>query len=372
VYSLEARRAVERIIDRTSPDVCHAHNIYHHLSPSILSAVRNRGVPLVMTLHDLKLGCPAYSMLTHDGVCERCRGGRYYQAVAHRCMKGSLALSLWVMVESYVHKLLGSYVRNVDRFIVPSRFYKTKLVEWGFPEERFEYVPNFVAAEQFEPRFEPGTRFVYFGRLSYEKGVATLIRAAAAAGTPLDIVGTGPKGDSLRALAASLQADVRFLGYLSGAPLHDAIRAARAVVIPSEWYENAPLSALEAGALGKPAIVAEIGGLPEIVDSGSGWSFPSGDVDALATRLTEVATLADASIAEAGVSARRRVLEQFSPQRYMENIRRVYAGLGVRWPGSTTRPGAARIAAGRSVAVATEPSLDSATPATPAPQRREA
>src|SRR5690606_27152217 len=101
-------------------------------SPAVLGAIRSRGVPLVMTLHDLKLACPAYSMLTHDGVCERCRGGRYYQALLHRCLKGSVALSAWVMLESYLHRLLGSYERNVDRFLVPSRFFLDKFAEWGF------------------------------------------------------------------------------------------------------------------------------------------------------------------------------------------------------------------------------------------------
>ena len=104
VYSFEARTKLAHLIDRSAPDVCHAHNVYHHLSPSILGLVRARGIPLVMTLHDLKLACPAYSMLTHDGVCERCRDGRLYQVVTNRCMKGSLALSALVMLESYLHR----------------------------------------------------------------------------------------------------------------------------------------------------------------------------------------------------------------------------------------------------------------------------
>src|SRR5262245_5448500 len=156
-------------------------------------------------------------MLTHDGICERCKDGRLYQVVTHRCMKGSLALSALVMLESYLHLMLGSYVRNVDRFVVPSRFYLDKLVEWGFPAERFEYVPNFVATETFDACYAPGRRFVYFGRPTPEKGAATLIRAAAEAQVGLDIIGTGPQDNELRALAAG--GDVRFLGYLTGTKL---------------------------------------------------------------------------------------------------------------------------------------------------------
>jgi glycosyltransferase involved in cell wall biosynthesis len=331
VYSLEARSKLARLIDRSAPDVCHAHNVYHHLSPSILSLVRARGIPLVMTLHDLKIACPAYSMLSHDGVCERCRDGRLYQVVKHRCMKGSLALSALVMVESYLHHLLGSYLRNVDRFLVPSRFYLHKLVEWGYPAERFEYVPNFVSAESFEACFAPGTRFVYFGRLAREKGIATLIRAAAAAQVGVDVIGSGPAEPELRALARG--GDVRFLGFMTGAKLNAAVASARAVVVPSEWYENAPLAVLEGAALGKPLIVARIGGLPElVVENESGWSFASRSVGELATTLRRVADLPDDEIAAAGMAARRRIEREFSPRRYLERIRGVYGRLGVEWP----------------------------------------
>ena len=331
VYSFEARSKLARLIDRASPDLAHAHNVYHHLSPSILGLLHTRGIPLVMTLHDLKIACPAYSMLSHDGICERCRDGRLYQVVTNRCMKGSLALSALVMIESYLHSWLGSYLRNVDRFLVPSRFYLSKLVEWGFPAGRFEYVPNFVAADAFEANYAPGKRFVYFGRLIREKGVGTLLRAAAEARVGVDVIGTGPAEAELRELAADK--DVRFLGYLSGAKLNKAVAAARAVVVPSEWYENAPLAVLEGAALGKPLLVARIGGLPElVVENESGWTFESGSVASLAERLRHVADLPDEDVAAAGMAARRRMEDDFSPARYLERIRTVYSRFGVQWP----------------------------------------
>jgi glycosyltransferase involved in cell wall biosynthesis len=320
------------MLRRLNPDVCHAHNIYHHLSPSILGAIHDRGVPLVMTLHDLKVACPAYSMLTHDGICERCRGGRLFHVLTNRCMKGSFSLSALVMFESYLHRFLHSYETNVDRFVVPSMFYFDKLVEWGFEPSRFEYVPNFVDADAFDPEPEAGKRILYFGRLSTEKGLRTLIEASAAAQVGIDIVGRGPIAEPLKQRAAELDADVRFHGFLSGEPLHDAIRAARAVVVPSEWYENAPLSVLEAFALGKPVIAAAIGGLPELVVEGeSGWQFESGSVDSLAARLREVTDADDCEIREFGLAARKRVQVNFSPRRYMDDIRKLYGRLGVVW-----------------------------------------
>ena len=330
VYSLEARKKVRRLLDSVAPDVCHAHNVYHHLSPSILAVIHRRGIPLVMTLHDLKLACPAYSMLARDGVCERCRGGGLFHVFTQRCMKGSALLSLLVMVESYLHRFLRSYVDNVDRFLVPSRFYLEKFVDWGFDRAQFRHLPNFVDAQRYEPRFAPGRRFAYVGRLSAEKGIATLIEAATLAGVPLDIVGTGRAERALRELAAQRSCDVRFHGYLSGSALHAAIAGARAIVVPSEWYENAPLTVLEAGALGKPVIVSAIGGLPELVVEGeTGWAFAPGSIEALAERLRAVADLADAGVERAGAAARRHVAEEFGPDRYLDGIRGVYLELGV-------------------------------------------
>ena len=328
-YSFESRRKVEQLIDLVAPDICHAHNIYHHISPSVLGAIKKKGVPLVMTLHDLKIACPNYSMLSHDGVCERCRGGRLYNVALHRCIKNNLPMSMLVMLESYVHRLLGSYTRNVDCFLVPSLFYIEKLAEWGFDTSRFVHVPNFIDGERFVPQYEPGKRFLYFGRLSPEKGGKTLIRAAHAAGVGLDIAGTGPEREALERLAAELGSDVRFLGFLTGEPLHSAVRYARAVVIPSEWYENAPLSVLEAAAMGKPVIAADIGGLPEMVlDGETGWVFTSGSVPDLARVLSD-ARERDAEIEERGRRARDRVLRRFSSEAYLTNIADVYRRLGV-------------------------------------------
>jgi glycosyltransferase involved in cell wall biosynthesis len=330
VYSVEARRKVTALIDAVAPTVCHVHNVYHHISPAILSVVRSRGIPLVMTLHDLKLACPAYSMLSHDGVCERCRGGRLYQVLLQRCMKGSAALSALVMVESYLHRLLGSYLRNVDRFIVPSRFFLRKFEEWGYDPSRFVHVPNFIDAAALVPECAPGSRFVYFGRLSREKGLQTLLTAARFAGVGVDIVGTGPEQDALLEHARQIGADARFLGFLSGERLHAAVRAARAVVVPSEWYENAPLSVLEASALGKPIIASGIGGLPELVIADeTGWIFQAASADALAGVLRAVRDLSDTQVAAFGERARERVARVFSVERYLAGLLAVYRSAGV-------------------------------------------
>jgi glycosyltransferase involved in cell wall biosynthesis len=215
--------------------------------------------------------------------------------------------------------------------VVPSRFVLEKLVEWGWPRERFAYIPNYVDATRLAPRYEPGDYFLYFGRLIGEKGVATLLRAASHAGVPLRIAGTGPHEARFKALNAELGGSAEFLGYRSGPELHALVRGARAVVLPSEIYENAPMSVLEGMALGKTAIGARIGGIPELIQEGeTGWTFASGSVDELAQRLREVAELPDQRLAEGGRTARRLVEQRFHRAGYVERMLELYESLGVK------------------------------------------
>jgi glycosyltransferase involved in cell wall biosynthesis len=333
IFSFEARRKLARLIDESRPEVCHVHNIYHHISPSILSLLKQRGIPVVLTLHDLKIACPAYSMLARDGICERCRGGRLHNVVLHRCIKGSVTLSTIVLMEATLHRLLHTYSSCVGRFAVPSRFYIDKLCEWGWPRAIFRHVPNFVDSSSYRPQYEPGRSILYVGRLSREKGLATLIRAAALSGSRLLLAGTGPQLPELRALTAQLGADVTFLGFLRGEALHEAVRSARAVVLPSEWYENAPLTVLEAYALGKPVLGARIGGIPELIhEQETGLGFTSGDVDSLATALRDVAERPDVAIEEMGRRARNLVEKEYTAALYQQRVISIYRELGVPVP----------------------------------------
>lgn len=330
VYSLEAKRKVSDLLDRFSADIAHAHCIYHHLSPSVLVELKRRSIPIVMTAHDLKLACPAYKMLNSSGICEKCNSGSLVNVALNRCLRGSLAVSGLVMVESMVHKALGLYKKNLDRIVVPSKFYGQKLVEWGWSIDSIKYIPNYVDAVVHVPEFLPGNYFFYFGRLAPEKGVATLIRAASRAGVKLLIAGTGPEESFLKSQAAELTADVEFLGFVSGSRLWDLVRNSRAVVLPSEWYENAPMSVLESYALGKPVIGSRLGGIPEIVKCGqTGILFEHGDVDSLSYALRQFSSMSNDSISEMGREARIFVCSNFTPDRYFTEMQILYSELGV-------------------------------------------
>lgn len=324
IYNFEAQDRLTELLDVFQPDVAHAHCLYHHLSPSVLQLLRKRGVPVVLTAHELKTVCPAYAMRNHKGVCEECKGGSYLPLLRNRCIKGSLAASAVVFLEASLQRAMNTYQSCVDVVVCPSRFFQAKLAEWGWPEHKLRYVPNFFDTGRPLEAAPPGERFLYFGRLSHEKGLATLIQAARRAGVGLDLVGDGPQRAELEALATGAE-NIRFLGYCSGDALWNALRGCKAVVLPSEWYENAPMSVLEAYSFGKPVVGARIGGIPELVLEGqTGWLFRSGDASELSHLLEKVDRLEpDARMAIAR-SCNDFVSSRFSRQTYFQSMKSLF------------------------------------------------
>ncbi|WEX74933.1 glycosyltransferase family 4 protein [Sinorhizobium numidicum] len=329
IYSVEAQRKVGKLIERVRPSVAHAHNVYHHLSPAIFSTLKSAGIPVVMTVHDLKLACPSYKMLRDGKVCEDCRGGKIHNVLRHRCIKDSVPLSAVVLAETMLHRLLGLYRDKLERLVVPSRFYLEKLAEWGWPREKMIHIPNFVDVSAYRTDWKEGDYFVFAGRLAPEKGLATLIRAVALSGQRLIVAGTGPEEASLRELAGEVRADVTFAGYLSGEKLHRLIGEARALVLPSEWYENAPISILECYALQRPVIGAAIGGIPEMVREGeTGLLAASGQVEDLARALREMAAFSPTARARMGAAGRSWIASEFSAAAYRTRTLDLYSALG--------------------------------------------
>lgn len=325
LYSREARAQLGRLLIRFRPDVIHVHNVYHHISPSILPLLRALNVPVVLTAHDYKLACPAWKMYDGTTVCEECRGGRLLPLLRKRCMHGSVALSALIATETALHRYMKVYQNCIDRIVCPSRFMVEKLSEWGWPCERLVHIPNYFDTQDWRPHFEAGGYFLYFGRLSPEKGVATLLRACALTQWPVRIVGSGPSGAELRHLAEALQAPVEFVDHLPQQKLVEQVRGARAVVVPSEWYENAPLAILESFACGKPVIATRIGGNPELVCEGkNGWLCEPREPRSLADCLDRAWHMPDGELEQMGRSAHALVTRDYSSSRYYDAMTCLY------------------------------------------------
>jgi glycosyltransferase involved in cell wall biosynthesis len=281
VYSLQARRNVERLIKDTRPDMAHLHMIDHQLSPSILPAFRKAGIPVVQTVHTYKAVCPSYRffIMHQKRICEKCLHGAFHHAILSRCHKQSLPASALLALEASVHAVFGFYKRYIDLFLVPSVFMGKKMAEGGYAPSKIRHLPYTIRMEDYPVRTDSDGYYVYCGRLSEEKGIETLVRAVDGAGPRrLKIIGEGPMRPKLEALARGMGlSNVEFTGSLGGKALQKEILGAEFVVVPSEWYENSPLVIYEAFTMGKPVVGARIGGIPELIEHGKdGFLFEAG------------------------------------------------------------------------------------------------
>lgn len=328
LYSFEARKKMAELLKNFQPDMVHLNNFAHQISPSILDVIKKHHIPVVMTMHDYKMVCPTYSMLCKEKVCERCKGGRFYQCGVTRCTKGSLFKSMVNVAEMYLHHRILHIYDKIDLYISPSRFLKNKTAEMGLKGE-VAYLPNCVDVSGFEPKFEWQEKsIVYVGRLSHEKGVETLIDAVNGIDIKLKIIGDGPQKEYLEEkIKTEVIENVEFLGYRTGQDLHNEIRNSMFLVIPSEWYENNPLTVIEAFALGKPVLGARIGGIPELVrDWETGLTYTSGDATDLKEKITLMLESKE-KIPVMGKNSRSLVERELNAEVYFQRLMEIYQSL---------------------------------------------
>jgi glycosyltransferase involved in cell wall biosynthesis len=326
IWNVEAKKAMTRIIKDVNPDVVHLHNVYHHLSTSILDPIRESNIHCVQTLHDLKLACPNYSMFTEGKVCERCKGGRYWNPIFHHCLSSSTTANVLAAFEMSMTKIRKSYEKTVDTFICPSKFLKDKMIEWGEPASKFKVLRN--PADLSSQKASGGGGFVlYAGRLSIGKGVETLIRASARVSTlPLRIAGTGPEEERLKQLVKSLSAShITFLGFVQPNELTKIRAKADAVAVPSIQYENSPLSVLEAMGQGVPVLASKLGGNIELIkDEVEGLLAVPGDVDAWVANFQHFLSLSSEKRKEMGEKGRERIEKQHNWDGHLKGLEEIY------------------------------------------------
>jgi len=332
LYSLKARKLLFKLLNEYQVDIAHLHNIHHQISPSILHTLKKRKIPVVMTLHDYKMVCASYLMMANGKNCEACSGGNYLAVIKNKCVKGSFAKSCLATLEMYVHHRFFDIYGNVDTFISPSLFLKKKLAEMGF-RKKIIHLPNFIDTEKFRKvkEGENGREnsIVYFGRLAPEKGLYTLIKATKLLDTTrnvvVKIIGDGPiRGDLEEKAKLGWNHNIQFLGYMKGEALYKEIKKCLAVVLPSECYENNPMSVLESFALGVPVIGAKIGGIPELVKDGiTGLTFESGNAHELAEKIRYVLDN-PGKVAKMGENAKVFVEQNLNAEKYYQGLINIY------------------------------------------------
>lgn len=280
LYSFEAKSKLEKLLSQEKVDIAHIHNIYHQISPSVLTVLKQQKIPIVMTVHDFKLMCPVYTFYTHGNVCERCKGHKYYNCVLQKCTKNSYSASMVNMLEMYLHRMLKIYRNNVDLYICPSKFVRDKMIEFGWPRQKIITIPHFAKIPKSMGKDKTEDYTLYFGRLIKHKGVMHLIKAFKyLKNDKLKIVGTGPQEQELKDYVnkENIQ-NVEFSGFLTGNDLKNVIQKAKYVIVPSVYYETFGLTVTESFAHGKAVIASDLGPLPELVKNGkTGMIYRAGD-----------------------------------------------------------------------------------------------
>jgi glycosyltransferase involved in cell wall biosynthesis len=266
LWSLRAQRSFCKRLSDFEPDVVHVHNFFPLISPAVHYAAHNRGIPVVQTLHNYRLLCPAATLLRNGSVCEACTREWYpVSAVRHACYRKSRAATVAVSNMLVFHRAIGTWINTVTRFIALSEFARRKFVSSGMPEDRISVKPNFLADDP-GPGQGDGDYVLFVGRLSQEKGIACLLQAWKTLRSKLRliIVGDGPLAPMVRDYA-STDRTIEWLGFLNCSEVLDLMGKAFALVFPSVWYEGFPLVLAEALAKGLPVIASDLGSMAEII-----------------------------------------------------------------------------------------------------------
>lgn len=324
IYSFEAEKKFYEFLSVVKPDLIHGHNIYGRLTTSIIDVAKTLSLPFIMTIHDYKLVCPSYLMLNDKSICERCLDGKYFNCFVTKCHKESYIASFIYTFESYFNKILRKF-DWVDYFICPSKFSLKKHLEAGIHEKKLVHIPNFINVNDVKPNFMPGDYVLYVGRLAKEKGIITLLKAIQGLDIKLKVVGDGPvRADCERFVFENKINNVEFLGYKSGEELEKLYMQSAFLVMPSEWYENAPMTIIECFSYGKPMIGSNIGGIPEmIIDGETGFLFEPGNWQELQDKIKYV--LRNPSLIEnMGKKARVRAEKEYSAEVHYNRLMELY------------------------------------------------
>ena len=313
----EVRRKFSALLDDFKPDVVHLNNIHTQLSPVIAEIAHDRGIRVVWTLHDSKLVCPCYTCMRDGKWCTECFTDKK-AVVKHRCMPGSLpgAVVGYLEAKKWNKERLQ---KSCDLFLPPSQFMADTCIQGGYDADKFRVLCNFIDIKKVEnPSFEKSDYYVYLGRLTKVKGIETLCRVAAELPYKLVVIGGGELEPELRSKYGN--ANIEFLGQQNWEEFRSVLEGARFMVIPSEWSENNPLTVIESLALGTPVLGANIGGIPELIETGvSGMTFESGDQKDLKNKIERMWN-ASFDYEAISMSAQSR----YSSDKYVEQIVDIY------------------------------------------------
>lgn len=331
LYSWQSGRNLKQVINHFKPDLAHIHLYKGGLTAAILPVLRKRRIPTVITLHDYSLLCPRNIMIDGNGnICERCLTATRLNCVYHRCNRKNLYYSIVNYLEFVINNNIFNPKNYFRKIICVSKFNYLKHSVHPLFGDRFLHLYNFYPLlSQTIPNTQKGNYLLFYGRLAPEKGVMTLIDTwkRLSKDVQLKIIGEGAMSAMIKdEIKSNNLSNIEFLGFRKGEELFGYIRNASFVLVPSEWYENNPLTIVEAYSSGKPVIGSNIGGIPELIIEGkTGYLFRMGDSEELEKKIYEAVNMSDSAYLEMSETAYRFACEKFSEKTHYHDLLNVYS-----------------------------------------------
>lgn len=325
MWNRKTQHDLDKLLQSFQPDIVHCTNTFPLISPSVYAVARKYGARVVQSIHNYRLLCPASTLMRNGSVCEACLGKRFaWPAIQHACYRDNRQASAVVAVYQAMHRLRGTWHTDVDRFIALTPFSRDKLIQGGLPADRISVKANFVYPD---PGFgKGGGGYVMFvGRLTEEKGIATLLSAWEADLTlpTLRIVGDGPLCERVRAASQRLP-HVVWCGRQTLNQIYEGLDSAEALIVPSLWYEVCPKTILEAFAKGTPVIASRLGGMQEMVADGhTGRLFHPGNAQDLIAAVHDVISIS-ARTPQLRQNARAEYLKNYTADTNYESLLEIY------------------------------------------------
>lgn len=323
-YNKEAAKKLEQLIIKEKPDIAHIHLMFNSLSVSILPILKKYNIPTVMSVHDYRLVCPAYTLTDGKGnFCERCKEREYINCILHLCSKRNLINSTMLCVDSYFRTLFIPPIKYIDKFIFVSKFSMNKHIHI---DGRFKY--KCTSLYNFTPvikNYEPikGNYILFFGRISEEKGIITLLNAIRnLPAIKLKLAGTGPLLDILKNVSPP---NAEFVGFKQGDELKELIHNASFVIVPSECYENNPMTIIESYAIGTPVIGSDLGGIPELIEvNQTGYVFEPKSIMSLQDAINNALQISDLKYVEMSNNCKKFAHDNFSEESHYQKLMEIY------------------------------------------------
>ena len=324
LYNQEAQKNLQRLIQDFQPEVAHIHLFYGVLSASVLKTLKAYQIPIVITIHDYRLLCPVNAMLDREGrICESCKNDKFYNCISKRCSEGNIFQSTVVTAEAYMRKFIYDPVTYINHFIFVSQFSRNKHISF---DNRYKNKSSHLYNFSNSDANSIGTRgdyLFYYGRLSKEKGILNLINAVKKTNSKLIIAGTGPQKEFVLKEISGFP-NIEYVGFKSGTALNDLIVKSSFVVVPSEWYENNPMTIVESFLLGKPVIGANIGGIPELVTPKTGFIFESANEVSLGIAIKSAEKLSKENYYIISYNCLNFANENFGVQKHLNELLELY------------------------------------------------